>query len=193
MKLTLTTMNKPWDEPMPLEEIERFKTLKDIQVVFDVGARTSLDYYNALPTAQYHLFEPWPPFFAWLMEEAKDKPNVTVNGFGLSDKEETIKYNLPRQAFLGGECPDVTEGVAMNVTTLDWYIDKFNITRLDFLKIDAEGYDYKILKGGPKAIKLAKYIQYEHWDDLKQFEELLGEEFEMEYIGMRNVLCKRKK
>ena len=82
--------------------------------------------------------------------------------------------------------------VIFPITTLDWYIDKYNIKRIDFLKIDAEGYDFKVLKGGQKAIDLARYIQYEHWDNKEQFHQLLGKDFDMEYIGGRNVLCKRK-
>ena len=77
--------------------------------------------------------------------------------------------------------------------TLDWYVKEYNIKRIDFLKIDTEGYDYKILKGGLETIKITKYIQYEHWDNLQQFHDLLGEEFEVEYIGYRNVLCISRK
>jgi FkbM family methyltransferase len=185
-------MTKPWDEPMSQEELNRFKALKDIQVVFDIGTRTSLDYLAIRPDAEYHLFEPWPLFSEWLIEATKDKPNVIVNRFGLSDKEDTLTYDINRQAFIGGESPASKEGMQLNLQTLDWYVDTFNITRIDYLKIDAEGYDYKILKGGAKAIKLAKYIQYEYWDDPEEFKLLLGNDFNMEDIGLRNVLCTRK-
>lgn len=184
-------MNSPWNEPLPKEELERFKKLKNITVVFDVGARTSLDYLAIHPRAKYHLFEPVPKFNKWLTLQCKNKKNVTVNAYGLGDKEGTFPYNTGLQAFSGGEAWN-GPGIDLPVKTLDWYVKKNKITRIDFLKIDAEGYDFKVLLGGKKAIEMTKYIQYEHWDNLTQFHELLEEDFEMEYIGLRNVLCKRK-
>lgn len=178
---------------MPTEEVERFKKLRNIKVVFDVGARTSLDYLAVKPKAEYHLFEPNPEFCDWLIEECKNKPNVYINKYGLSDKEEDGTYDRRFQAFGGGEALMTAEGYVLPLNTLDWYVEKMNITRIDFLKIDTEGYDYKILKGGKKAIELCRYIQYEHWDNLKQFHDLLEKDFTMEYIGGQNVLCKRRK
>lgn len=185
-------MKKPWDEPLSQQELDRFKALEDIQVVFDVGARTSLDYLAIRPEAEYHLFEPWPLFYTWLREATAGNPKVILNCFGLSDEEGAATYDLNRQAFVGGESPASDDGIALPLMTLDLYIERFNITRLDYLKIDAEGYDYKILKGGPKAIALARYIQYEYWDDQEEFKLLLQDQFDMEDIGLRNVLCTRK-
>jgi FkbM family methyltransferase len=185
-------MNKPWDEPLPEIDLEAFKNMKDIEVVFDVGARTSLDYLAIKPEATYHLFEPKPAFNEWLEFATKDLTNVFVNKHGLGDEVGEFAYNDGSQAMSGGEAWN-GDGIKLPVKTLDWYIKKNNITRIDFLKIDAEGYDFKVLSGGKEAIKLCKYIQYEHWDNLQQFHDLLEKDFEMEYIGLRNVLCTRRK
>src|SRR3990167_3107314 len=69
--------------PIPKEEIELAKQLKDIKVVFDVGARTDIDYLELWPEAEFHLFEPNPESFKELEEKVKDKPNVFANNFGL--------------------------------------------------------------------------------------------------------------
>ena len=50
---------------------------------------------------------------------------------------------------------------------MDEYLDKNKIKYIDFLKIDTEGYEYKILKGLKKNIKNIKLIMFEHhYDDM---------------------------
>ena|SRR3990167_1004097 len=178
---------------IPQDELEVFRNLKNIRVVFDVGARTDTDYLEIRPKAVYHLFEPAPDFFKELKEKIGSKKNVYLNNYGLSDVEENLRYSSGLQAFESGEANKEGGDMLLPLKTLDWYVKEYNIKRIDFLKIDTEGYDYKILKGGLETIKITKYIQYEHWDNLQQFHDLLGEEFEVEYIGYRNVLCISRK
>jgi len=54
----------------------------------------------------------------------------------------------------------------VNVLTLDMLIDKYNVKRIDYLKIDIEGLEYKILENYswrilPKKIK----CEHIHWND----------------------------
>lgn len=181
-------MEKPWNEPMPSTELERFKNLDDIQVVFDVGARTSLDYLTIFPNAEYHLFEPHPPFHEWLQQECKDKPNIRVNPYALGNIDGTLKYDLLSQSFMKGT------GELLPVKTLNWYIKQNNIKRIDFLKIDTEKWDYLVLQGGTKAIGMARYIQYETWNEQENnvMVDLLEDKYTLEDIGGRNMLCKLK-
>lgn len=181
-------MIKPWDEPLPPQELEKFKKLKNIKVVFDVGARTSLDYLDIFPKAEYHLFEPYPPFYSWLMEATKDKPNVHVNPYGLGEIEGELGYDLNVQSFMNNT------DIKFPIKTLNWYIKENNITRIDFLKIDTEKWDYKVLLGGGRAIKIARYIQYETWNEFENaiMADLLEDDFICEDIGLRNVFCTRK-
>lgn len=175
------------------EEIRRFKALEDIQVVFDVGAKTNLDYLELKPSVELHLFEVNPVYCKWLEENTKGK-NVFINCYGLGEKEKTATYNYKLEQLSGNE-PGLREenGAPFSqIKTLDWYIQQNNITRIDFLKIDAEGYDLQILQGGTEAIKLCKYIQYEYWEDRGKFHELLQHDFLIEDIGKRNVFCTRK-
>ena len=185
-------MNK--QTPIPKEELEIFRNLKDVKVVFDVGARTDSDYLNIKPKAVYHLFEPNPEFFKELKAKIKRK-NVFFNNYGLGDKKGIVWYKKGNQSFVDSDnvlSMNTTGDWLLPIKTLDWYIKKNNIKRLDFLKIDTEGFDYRVLIGGKKALKMAKYIQYEHWDDKECFHKLLEKDFNMEYIGNRNVLCTRK-
>lgn len=179
-------------DQIPQSELDIFKSL-DVKVVFDVGARDDTDYLEIKPDIELHAFEPNVEFFNKLKAKIGDKPNVYLNNYGLGDEEGVFGYSDAVQAFEGGEA-DTSPGTHAEypIKTLDWYVDQNDITEIDFLKIDAEGYDYKILMGGLKAIQMCKYIQYEHWADKERFHQQLERDFIMSYIGGRNVLCKRK-
>lgn len=171
-----------------LNDLEIFKSLKGIKVVFDVGARDT-EYHTVRPDVTYHYFEPNPEFF----NELPTGKNYHVNNYGLGNKAGKFKYIIGSQSFEGSECiPKGNSSLMLQVKTLNWYIKKNNIKRIDFLKIDTEGMDYQVLQGGKKAIELAKYIQVEYWNDASAFNKILND-FTIEDVGFRNLLCKRKK
>lgn len=176
---------------IPQEELELLKQLKNIKVIFDVGARADIDYLQMFPKAKHHLFEINPSFFNELKEKVGTRKNVFLNNYGLGDIEGEFAYNEGLQAVSGGEAWK-GDGRLLPIKTLDWYIKKNKIKRIDFMKLDIEGYEYKALLGGKTAIKLSKYLQYEHWNEMGQFHELLSKDFDLEYIGYRNVLCINK-
>lgn len=126
-----------------------------MQVVFDVGARTDMDY----PDTECHRFEPNPEFAS--------KLSGIVNVFGLSDKEEELLYNPVTQSF------DKDGTILYPLKTLDSYAK--DIPVIDFLKIDAEGMDYRILLGGKQTLKKVKSLQFEYWDGVQKFVDLLPE------------------
>lgn len=173
-------------------ELKLFELLPKIKVVFDVGARTDLEYYKIRPNCEYHLFEPNPEFVESLIEQAKDIPNIQINAFGLGDVEGMYQYNYGQQMFLGGEGTAVTGNIELPIKTLDWYCKERNIKQIDFLKIDTEGYDYKVLLGATETIPKCRFIQYEHWNDKEEFVRLLSDKFAMLEMGGRNVFCIRK-
>lgn len=177
---------------MSEEERNEFTKLKHIKVVFDIGARDT-EYPEIKPRAEYHLFEPNKEFYDKLVEKYKGKKNIYINNFALGDKEKNVPYLVNSQSFIGSDCtPTGSSELLYPMKKLDKYIEENNIKRIDFLKVDTEGYDFKILESSPKAVSLAKYIQYETWNDPYCFINLLSDEFELKDIGQRNILCKRK-
>lgn len=174
------------------EERKIFENLSRVKVVFDIGARDT-EYPDIKPDAEYHLFEPNLEFFDLLVEKYKGKKNIHINNFGLGDRVGKFQYDRTSQSFVGSDCTPTGEfETILPMKKLDKYIKENNIKRIDFLKIDTEGYDYKILKSSPLAVSLARYIQYEVWNDPYCFVTLLGKDFEMKDIGTRNILCKRR-
>lgn len=174
--------------PIPPAELELFNKLKDLEVIFDVGARTDIEYYNLLPNSEHHIFEPNPVFFKELVDKAKDKSNIFLNNYGLGDRFEELTYDPSSQSFMF-----YVSNPKLPIKTLNWYVEENKIDKIDFLKIDTEGWDYRVLTGGLKIVPHTRFIQYEHWKDKAIFHYLLGYEFDMEYIGYRNVLCMNRR
>lgn len=178
--------------PIPTAELEVVKQLKGVSIVFDVGARTDIEYLSIFPKAEFHLFEPHAPFFEELKGLVGKKKKVHLNNIGLGNRVGKLMYSVGVQGFAGGEATSTGE-IPYQIGTIDSYVNKHKVERIDFLKIDTEGFDYKVLRGAKRTLSKIKYIQYEHWNDKEQFHKLLEPRFHLEYIGYRNVLCINKK
>lgn len=174
--------------PIPPAELDVFKHLHRIRTVIDVGARADTAYFDIKPDATYHLFEPNEEFFLQLVDAVGDRKRVFLNNYGLADFEGERGYNTGIQAFLGGETQEVAADRIFSLKTLDWYVKSNKIKRIDFLKVDAEGYDYKVFLGAKESLKITRFLQYEYWNDPKEFEVLLGNDFTLVPCGYRNVL-----
>src|SRR5690348_4926552 len=119
-------------------EIEAFKSIKDLKVVFDIGVRECLDYLLLMPDVEYHLFEPHPKFFGSLVDKVlKLSPftgAVHLNNYGLGETEKSSSYNPYLQAFMDGVArPGWGGDLDLPIKTLDSYIQVNNIKRIDFI------------------------------------------------------------
>ena len=184
--------------PLPKEEIELFKQLKDLKVIFDVGARVDIDYLEIWPDAEHHLFEPNPEFFDELYKKVEGKPNVHANKYGLGDKNQIMGYANGLQSFVDSMAinnPYAAGNLLLPMKTLDTYLLETGIRQIDFLKMDTEGYELKILLGATNWFHIIRYIQYEHWGihNNKMIIGLLQDDFEIKNIGYRNMFCMNKK
>ena len=59
----------------------------------------------------------------------------------------------------------IYETFRINIKKLKNYVEINNIDKIDFLKIDTEGYEYEILKGLEKKIEIVDIIMFEHHYD----------------------------
>lgn len=176
---------------IPEKELEVFNQLKNLKVIFDVGARDDVDYAVLCPKATCHLFEPHPLFFDQLKSKAVGLKNVVLNNFGLADRDGEFEYNEGLQAIAGSRpwSDSKAKGqLKVKIKTLDGYVKDHGIKRIDFLKMDTEGSELNILRSGTRALKITKYFQYEHWNNVEEFDPFL-KDFHCELIGYRNVMC----
>ena len=174
-------------EAMRQEELTGFKAHKEeFKVVFDVGARGNTEFLEIHPDCEYHLFEPQKKYADHLKEVTKDKLNVYVNHCGLSDEPaKAQKFYANIESFIPHPFLDSTyEGEDYDLHTVSEYCWVHKIAQIDFLKIDTEGHDYRILLGAKDMLEQnrIKYIQFEYWDGVRKFHDLLSDKFDMTFM-----------
>jgi FkbM family methyltransferase len=136
-------------------------------VAFDVGAHMGL-YTLGLSRAvgasgQIHSFKPNPDSFKRLTEHvsANRCANVALNRTAVGEHcgQKTLlapKYfNTGGATLLQMQLPSSwkTQSMQVQVTTLDEYCCKMQIRRLDFMKIDVQGYEPFVLLGAESTIR----------------------------------------
>jgi len=72
---------------------------------------------------------------------------VNLNNFGASTLEDSSSFNKELNE------KENRKSELVKITTIDDFVFGQNIPRVDFIKIDTEGYEAKILKGAEKTIR----------------------------------------
>jgi FkbM family methyltransferase len=159
--VALTLWSAPeWDDPA-----ERFAAhwLEPGGVVIDAGANIGTFTARAATcvgqNGRVHAFEPHPLTFSALKKTVQMNrfANVECHRAALSDTTGMLRIsNLGRK----DDCNHIVEqtfgGIDTPALTLADFIARENFTRIDFLKIDVEGYELAVLKGlGKHAGKVA--------------------------------------
>jgi FkbM family methyltransferase len=124
-------------------------------------------------------FEPVPTTFEKLRKETllySDRIQYENKGVGAINEELIIHFNSAASAHasFSEEVKQINyvtnkEKVAVPVITLDSYFKDNNITKVDFIKIDTEGFESEVFKGAEKIFKelKPKFIQIEfNWHQL---------------------------
>jgi len=137
------------------------ENLKRGDTFIDVGAY--IGYYSVLArtivgeSGKVVSFEPNPESYEILRRniELNRYANVVAENVALSDEEGTLKLFIGRakdsSSLFLAEGVDEKRYITVRVTTLDNYCQSHGIAP-NFVKIDAEGAEYKILKGFEKTI-----------------------------------------
>ena len=163
----------------------------NMRVAFDVGANVgdwTVEALAAWPDCQVHAFEVAPKTFEELTQRLAGLPaskRAELNAVGCSDADgsQTMYYfpdhpdltcDLPRHAHRSF----TFEG---KVVTLDRYCREKGIDHVDFLKMDVEGAEHRVLKGFKEflAAKKVDCIQFEYGAFATQTRFLLGDYYTM--------------
>lgn len=148
------------------------KTTKEGQTALDIGAHKAGYLYLMLQavgkTGKVVAFEPQSVLYDYLkkMKKIFNWQNVTIEHLALSDSEMEATLLIPVNSKSKTSAPGATIvddrerddiGMREKVTTasLDHYCMLHNIAP-DFLKIDVEGNEFQILKGGINTLKKFK-------------------------------------
>jgi len=144
--------------------------LKEDSVVLDLGANIgvfSVYCANVCKSGRIYSFEPVSFVFDILSKNTKNYKNCFCFklGVGSKNEEKIIKIRSwnpgystidPENIERKEESFDVEEKI--KIVKLDDWIKENNISKIDFIKIDIEGYELEVLKGAVETIKNFKPI-----------------------------------
>jgi FkbM family methyltransferase len=139
-------------------------------VMLDVGAHvgTSAAYFHKLGWS-IHCFEPDAKNRAKLMERFNGVDTVTIDPRAVSNEpaKGICFFTSPESTGISGLLAfrdTHAESDRVDVTTLTEIVSTRGISRVDFLKIDVEGFDLNVLKGTPWETVLPDVVECEFED-----------------------------
>lgn len=136
----------------------------DATVIFDVGSRFDSVFHDF--NGDVHYFEPNKEYLDKLKVIVNNK-NSFFNNFGLSDTNDNLTYYNEQMSFVQRKLthPDTYQNWSestLEVKKADEYIKNNNIQKIDFVKIDTEGFEFNVIKGFGEEIRNVKYLQFEY-------------------------------
>ncbi len=144
--------------------------LKDNPLIFDVGANIgqSIEMFKGIwKNAIVHSFEPSNKLFNILKTHKYDK-TIFLNNTAVGSQIEKRVFNLNQKSGLNSfldldpseenrfRNKEVIAKEETLIDTIDSYILKNNITYIDLLKTDTQGFDFEVLKGAIKTFSEKK-------------------------------------
>ena len=138
--------------------------LNEGDVVFDCGANMGL--FSAVASrygATVFAFEAIPEIIDnYLSKTARMNGNIHIHNFAVWDKEEMLEFSLMPDNIGGSRVDELLlEGhlrqnrrqFTVPAITLDAFVEKNNIERVDFIKADIEGAERNMLRGAKMILR----------------------------------------
>ncbi|MBS1653080.1 MAG: FkbM family methyltransferase [Bacteroidetes bacterium] len=122
--------------------------------VIDIGANIGF-YANILANCvghngKVHCFEPDEKNFNHLKNTTFNSPNIIIHQLAVSSKTEVLNFYLSNEINVDHRAykPESYKAIkAVNAISIDDYVVKNNINKIDFIKIDIQGFEMQALKG----------------------------------------------
>jgi len=171
-----------------------FKIIKNIvkpgDIIFDIGANIgdwSKAIFSVSPNTFIYAFEPIPSAFDSLLSNIlTNKQNFFAYNIAFSNTIGKKEFCLCKNASrLSGfynrkhfqERNYIIKKIIVKTDTLDAFCTKHYIDHIDFIKIDTEGEELKILQGAPHLLtnKAISIIQFEYGGTYKDAKTTLKE------------------
>lgn len=144
-------------------------------VIFDIGASNGMwsnQISTVYPDAQYYLFEPLVEHFddykSGMDSVLTSHPNFTFHQCALGEKSGEIQMNAFANKFgstaleLSYENPDIVK-VPVKMWALDDVITELSLPSPQVIKMDTQGCELSILKGGSTLLNNVDVLLLESW------------------------------
>jgi FkbM family methyltransferase len=123
-------------------------------VALDVGANigvTAAVLSRCLPQGVVYAFEPGKSVYAALVRNVEQNrlPNVRPWNAAVSNAPGTVKFS---EHFAYGHITTNPNAPTIPAITIDGFVEEHSLARVDFIKIDVEGYEKAVLEGATRTI-----------------------------------------
>jgi FkbM family methyltransferase len=131
-------------------------------VFIDAGANVgtfSRKMLNAFRIATIVAFEPVPQTFAVLKRRMAGFPQIRPVQAALGEQPGSATMHLYAQSGwnrIVSETDTNSETVIVDVTTIDEFCERMNLTKISLLKTDCEGYDNKVVRGADRMLRAGR-------------------------------------
>lgn len=141
---------------------------REVTRIVDIGANageTVTEYLHLFPQAHIDAFEPVPKWTDVLTQRFGDNDRVTVHATAMGAEAGTLRVNIAvgpkrssfrRPAEGRGDDTDpmarIVETREVHVDTLDAFVARHALDRIDLLKVDVEGFEREVLAGAAKTL-----------------------------------------
>jgi FkbM family methyltransferase len=145
-------------------------------VVYDIGASYG-SYTKAFAkmsrVGRIVAFEPIPPVFASLAADTAKHPHVTCLQLALGDTDGPSTFHqsefsysssmLPMEQLHKTEFPQSAASTAITVESarLDRVVEERGLPSPDFVKMDVQGFEDRVIRGGRETLRKARYCMLE--------------------------------
>lgn len=148
----------------------------DIQTVLDIGANTgkvARELRGMFPTAHIHSFEPLPSCFTKLTDSMRGDAHFTAYNIALGETEGDMMIEessfhpssslLPMTTLHKKLYPKSAGSVKkqIQVKRLDDVMRNVELSKNIFIKMDVQGFEDHVIRGGSEVIRNASVIQIE--------------------------------
>lgn len=164
--------------------------LKEDSVVIDAGANLGLFSLLAcqkVTKGQVYAFEPVKRTFNLLEKNGKNIKNFYPIRKGLGDRSGHKKIGISNES---SACNSIIDSgfyqkfsktffkkELIEIITVDEFVEKNGLSKVDFIKIDTEGYERQVIRGAVKTIKKYKPViavsAYHLADDKKEIPKMI--------------------
>jgi FkbM family methyltransferase len=149
-------------------------------IVFDCGA--NVGFFSVMAAnhgCTCYAFEPMPVNIKYLKKIIEVNSHIILAPYVICDKTGTTYFEASRHISCGAKIAlsDVGNSLEVDCITLDCFVEKNKINRVDFIKVDIEGAERLLLKGAQGVLKeyspKLSICTYHLPDDPKVLRELL--------------------
>lgn len=147
------------------------KSLKSGMVCLDIGS--NIGYYTCLESlivgnsGKIIAIEPSPINFKYLQKnvELQESKNIELHNFACGNREGKIDFLVSNRSNWSRVASDdlidappdaIIEKISIEIKKLDLFLQEKNLEKLDFVRMDVEGYESNILKGLEDTLRIFK-------------------------------------